>query len=100
MVQACAKGHYCPNSSSIQDCPEGFFCKWYSTLPKRCPWLATCPPGSGSADLSLGGFLGLMLILLTLWLAYVALSAYIRSVHSVLSLMSPPRLLRLSKAVI
>lgn len=78
-MQACAAGYYCPNSSTILPCPKGSFCKWYSTLPKHCPWLATCPPGSESADLSLGGFLGLMLILMVLWLAYVALSAYIRS---------------------
>lgn len=44
----------------------------------RCRWLAKCRTGSGSADLSMGGFLGLLLILLVLWLGYLAFSAYIR----------------------
>jgi hypothetical protein len=43
-----------------------------------CPWLAKCPAGSASADISLGGFFALFLILLLLWLAYVAFSAYIK----------------------
>lgn len=43
-----------------------------------CPWLAKCPAGSASADISLGGFFALFLILMLLWLAYVAFSAYIK----------------------
>ncbi len=78
-MQPCPEGFYCPNSSSILPCPKGSFCKAYTLLPKRCPWLAKCRTGSGSADLSLGGFLGLLLILLVLWLGYVGFSAYIRS---------------------
>ena len=77
-MQPCALGYYCPDITRELPCPEGHFCKAYSTAPKRCPWLATCPAKSGSADLSLGGFLALLLILGLLWLAYVALSAYIR----------------------
>jgi len=79
-VKACPQGFFCPNSSSIQACPQGSFCKAYTLLPKRCPWLAKCRTGSGSADLSMGGFLGMLLILLLLWLGYLAFSAYIRSV--------------------
>ncbi len=78
MLQPCQQGHFCPNSSVIRPCPAGHFCKTYSSLPKRCPWLAKCRTGSASADLSLGGFLGLLLILLVLWLGYLAFSAYIR----------------------
>ena len=59
-------------------CPPGSFCKGYSLSPKACPWLATCPALSSSADLSLGGFLAMSLILAVLWLAYMALSAYIK----------------------
>lgn len=77
-AQPCAPGYYCPNISAQVPCPEGHFCKAFSTAPKRCPWLATCLAESGSADLSLGGFLAMFLILGLLWLAYVALSAYIR----------------------
>lgn len=43
-----------------------------------CPWLAHCKPGAASADLSLGGFLALFIILGLLFLAYAALAAYIR----------------------
>lgn len=66
-------------------CPAGTFCKGYNLEPRPCPWLATCPAKSESADLSLGGFLGMSLILAILWLAYVALSAFIRCVTGVLS---------------
>ena len=45
---------------------------------QNCPWLAKCPAGSASADISWGGFMALFLILGLLWLAYVAFSAYIR----------------------
>ena len=56
-----------------------------SVLPQlpsvqACPWLAKCPRKSASADLSLGGFLAMTLILAVLWLAYMALYAYIRQV--------------------
>ena len=77
-VQPCAPGHYCPTNQQQIPCPAGHFCKAFSTAPKRCPWLATCPAESGSADLSLGGFLAVSLLLGVLWLAYMALSAYIR----------------------
>ena len=40
--------------------------------------MAKCPAGSASADISLGGFFALFLILGLLWLAYVAFSAYIK----------------------
>ena len=40
--------------------------------------MAKCPAGSASADISLGGFFALFLILALLWLAYVAFSAYIK----------------------
>ena len=43
-----------------------------------CPWLAKCPAGSASADISYGGFFALFFILGLLWLAYVAFSAYIK----------------------
>lgn len=46
-----------------------------------CPWLAKCPAGSASADISMGGFFALFLMLLVLWLAYVAFSAYIKCVQ-------------------
>lgn len=56
----------------------GSFCKAFSRQPKDCPWLATCPEGSVSADLSLGGFLGLAIILVLLWLIYIIVLSYIR----------------------
>ncbi|KAL0020410.1 hypothetical protein WJX77_000240 [Trebouxia sp. C0004] len=77
-LQPCKKGFYCPDATTILPCPEGKFCKWWSRRPKSCPWLATCPHGSTSADLSLAGFFFMLLILLLLWLAYVACDAYIR----------------------
>ncbi|KAL3159875.1 hypothetical protein ABBQ38_010273 [Trebouxia sp. C0009 RCD-2024] len=77
-LQPCKKGFYCPDASTILPCPEGKFCKWWSRRPKSCPWLATCRHGSTSADLSLAGFFFMLLILLMLWLAYVACEAYIR----------------------
>lgn len=76
------QGYYCPDATTILPCPEGKFCKWWSRRPKSCPWLATCPHGSTSADLSLAGFFFMLLILLLLWLAYVACDAYIRWVRS------------------
>ena len=79
-MQAAAQGYYCPDATTILPCPEGKFCKWWTRHPKSCPWLATCPHGSTSADLSLAGFFFMLLILLLLWLAYVACDAYIRSV--------------------
>lgn len=77
-LQPCKKGYYCPDATTILPCPEGKFCKWWTRHPKSCPWLATCPHGSTSADLSLAGFFFMLLILLLLWLAYVACDAYIR----------------------
>ena len=50
--------------------------------------MAKCPAGSASADISLGGFLALFLILALLWLAYVAFSAYIKCAHG-LNIRSP-----------
>ncbi len=47
---------------------------------QACPWLAKCPAGSASADISWGGFMALFFILGLLWLAYIAFSAYIRCV--------------------
>ena len=58
--------------------PAGSFCKAFSRQPKDCPWLATCSEGSVSADLSLGGFLGLAIILILLWLIYLIVLSYIR----------------------
>ncbi|KAK9908170.1 hypothetical protein WJX75_003729 [Coccomyxa subellipsoidea] len=74
----CPSGYYCPNATVVLPCPAGRFCKWYTKFPRGCPWLAKCPAGSASADISLGGFFALFLILLLLWLAYVAFSAYIK----------------------
>ncbi|BDA44911.1 probable broad substrate specificity ATP-binding cassette transporter at N-terminal half [Coccomyxa sp. Obi] len=74
----CPSGFYCPNATAILPCPAGRFCKWWTKVPRGCPWLAKCPAGSASADISLGGFFALFLILLLLWLAYVAFSAYIK----------------------
>ncbi|KAK9803611.1 hypothetical protein WJX72_004863 [[Myrmecia] bisecta] len=75
---ACKQGYFCPNATTSILCPAGKFCKTWSRSPKDCPFLAMCPVGSGSADLSLGGFFAGMIILCTLWLAYLALNAYIR----------------------
>lgn len=72
------QGYYCPDATTILPCPEGKFCKWWTRRPKSCPWLASCPYGSDSADLSLAGFFFMLLILLVLWLAYAASEAYIR----------------------
>eukprot|EP00884_Botryococcus_braunii_P009426 jgi/Botrbrau1/18485/Bobra.0072s0065.1 len=74
----CEAGYFCPNSSTKILCPAGKFCKYSSRQPRNCPWLAHCKPGAESADLSLGGFLVLFIILGLLFLAYAALAAYIR----------------------
>ena len=93
-MQAAAQGYYCPDATTILPCPEGKFCKWWTRHPKSCPWLATCPHGSTSADLSLAGFFFMILILLLLWLAYVACDAYIRSVFFLLPFLLPETAIR------
>ena len=50
----------------------------FTAVLQDCPWLAKCPAGSASADISYGGFFALFFILGLLWLAYVAFSAYIK----------------------
>lgn len=38
---------YCPEPSKELPCPAGYFCKKGSLQPQACPFLTTCPEGSG-----------------------------------------------------
>ena len=84
-VSASSCPHWLPRGVPHPLCCEGAIPPETSQRPQSagnalqdCPWMAKCPAGSASADISLGGFFALFLILALLWLAYVAFSAYIK----------------------
>ncbi|KAJ3094464.1 hypothetical protein HDU97_008035 [Phlyctochytrium planicorne] len=42
----CLSSFYCPDSSTIIPCPEGYFCPRGSQSPIACQFLSSCPAGS------------------------------------------------------
>ncbi|GIL43796.1 hypothetical protein Vafri_1407 [Volvox africanus] len=50
--ELCSAGNYCPNASTIIQCPKGYYCKAQSTSPAKCPLLTHCPPGTTVPPLS------------------------------------------------
>ncbi|RHZ83226.1 hypothetical protein Glove_99g54 [Diversispora epigaea] len=62
----CCAGYYCENPKTIKLCPEGYFCPIGTVNPLSCHYMASCPPGSTSANKYLIGVLATAIMLLIL----------------------------------
>ena len=59
----CQPGTYCPDATTILECPSGYYCTFATERPLKCPILSYCPAGSDKL-LFFGGALISVLLLL------------------------------------
>jgi len=63
----CPAKYFCPNASTIYECPTGFYCPVMTTEPMPCPMLSACPKGSASPQVSWMALIGFILILVAVY---------------------------------
>lgn len=74
----CDGGRYCPNTTAMQGCPPGHFCRQGSTEPSRCPPGVACPAGTEIPDQNYTGVTVDALLFGVLWLAWLTSRQYNR----------------------
>ena len=67
-VDLCEPGKICPDSSIMQDCPDGKYCPVGSTVPQECQGLQLCE-GSGNRRFGTGNASAVILVYLVLSIA-------------------------------
>ncbi|KAJ3266288.1 hypothetical protein HDU77_001777 [Chytriomyces hyalinus] len=68
----CPIGFYCPDYNTVLVCPAGSYCPTGSTVPRPCPFLSSCPAGSGT-QAHYGTVVIVLALDFLLFLGYVAL---------------------------
>ena len=69
----CCEGFKCPNSTFIEKCSSGHFCKAGAIDELACPWLASCPEGTSNPS-STAPFLLMFLMCGLAWFIHFKVS--------------------------
>ena len=69
--ELCHKGHYCPTSALMLECPSRHFCVAGTVSPHKCDFSSYCPAGS-ETPFKFGGLINLFVASIVVAVAIVA----------------------------